>query len=80
MTISITDFKVNVCFCSCDDHYQTSEEHCGLDFDLVETSFAKLSENKSLISEVMINLTIIIITNFNNIWDAVNFINFLYLR
>ncbi|KAK2909214.1 hypothetical protein Q8A67_005051 [Cirrhinus molitorella] len=38
---------------SCDDHYQTSEEHCGLDFDLVKTSFAKLSENKSLISEVV---------------------------
>ncbi|XP_043091027.1 probable E3 ubiquitin-protein ligase HERC4 isoform X2 [Puntigrus tetrazona] len=38
---------------SCDDHYQTSEEHCGLDFDLVETSFAKLSENKSLISEIV---------------------------
>ncbi|XP_043090994.1 probable E3 ubiquitin-protein ligase HERC3 isoform X2 [Puntigrus tetrazona] len=38
---------------SCDDHYQTSEEHCGLDFYLVETSFAKLSENKSLISEIV---------------------------
>ncbi|RXN09138.1 putative E3 ubiquitin- ligase HERC4 [Labeo rohita] len=37
---------------SCDDHYQTSEEHCGLDFDLVKTSFAKLSEKESLISEV----------------------------
>ncbi|XP_016119555.1 probable E3 ubiquitin-protein ligase HERC4 [Sinocyclocheilus grahami] len=37
---------------NCDDHYQTSEEHCGLDFDLVKTSFAKLSKNKSLISEV----------------------------
>ncbi|XP_058626281.1 uncharacterized protein LOC131537051 isoform X2 [Onychostoma macrolepis] len=38
---------------SCDDHYQTSEEHCGLDFDLVKKSFAKLSENKSLISEIV---------------------------
>uniref|UniRef100_A0A672K5V8 HECT domain-containing protein n=1 Tax=Sinocyclocheilus grahami TaxID=75366 RepID=A0A672K5V8_SINGR len=38
---------------NCDDHYQTSEEHCGLDFDLVKTSFAKLSKNKSLISEVI---------------------------
>ncbi|KAK2909215.1 hypothetical protein Q8A67_005052 [Cirrhinus molitorella] len=38
---------------SWDNHYQTSEEHCGLDFDLVKTSFAKLSENKSLISEVV---------------------------
>ncbi|KAF4118388.1 hypothetical protein G5714_000439 [Onychostoma macrolepis] len=36
-----------------DDHYQTSEEHCGLDFDLVKTSFAKLSKNESLISEVV---------------------------
>uniref|UniRef100_A0A8C1E1L1 HECT domain-containing protein n=1 Tax=Cyprinus carpio carpio TaxID=630221 RepID=A0A8C1E1L1_CYPCA len=38
---------------SCDDHYQTSEDHCGLDFDLVKSSFAKLSGNKSLISEVV---------------------------
>ncbi|XP_026059411.1 probable E3 ubiquitin-protein ligase HERC3 [Carassius auratus] len=38
---------------SCDVHYQTSEEHCGLDFDLVKTTFAKLSENKSLIAEVV---------------------------
>ncbi|XP_039544583.1 E3 ISG15--protein ligase HERC5.4 isoform X2 [Pimephales promelas] len=38
---------------SCDEHYQTSEEHCGLDFDLVKTSFAKLFENKGLISEVV---------------------------
>ncbi|XP_016395302.1 probable E3 ubiquitin-protein ligase HERC3 isoform X2 [Sinocyclocheilus rhinocerous] len=38
---------------SCDDHYQTSEDRCGLDFDLVKTPFAKLSENKSLISEVV---------------------------
>ncbi|XP_056312562.1 E3 ISG15--protein ligase HERC5.4 isoform X2 [Danio aesculapii] len=36
-----------------DEHYQTSVEHCGLDFDLVKTSFAKLSANKSLISEVV---------------------------
>ncbi|XP_026063010.1 probable E3 ubiquitin-protein ligase HERC4 isoform X1 [Carassius auratus] len=36
-----------------DDHYQTSEDHCGLDFHLVKTSFAKLSENTSLISEVV---------------------------
>uniref|UniRef100_A0A671SJQ4 Probable E3 ubiquitin-protein ligase HERC4 n=1 Tax=Sinocyclocheilus anshuiensis TaxID=1608454 RepID=A0A671SJQ4_9TELE len=46
-------FNVNVWFCSCDDHYRTSEDHCGLDFDLVKSSFAKLSENKSLISEVV---------------------------
>ncbi|XP_067261512.1 probable E3 ubiquitin-protein ligase HERC4 isoform X2 [Chanodichthys erythropterus] len=38
---------------SCDDHYQTSVENCGLDFDLVKTSFAKLSENERLISEVV---------------------------
>ncbi|XP_056109531.1 probable E3 ubiquitin-protein ligase HERC3 [Rhinichthys klamathensis goyatoka] len=38
---------------SCDEHYQTSEEHCGLDFYLVKTSFAKLLENKGLISEVV---------------------------
>ncbi|XP_016326154.1 probable E3 ubiquitin-protein ligase HERC4, partial [Sinocyclocheilus anshuiensis] len=38
---------------SCDQHYQTSEDHCGLDFDLVKTSFAKLSKNESLISEVV---------------------------
>ncbi|XP_067298728.1 E3 ISG15--protein ligase HERC5.4 [Pseudorasbora parva] len=38
---------------SCDQHYQTSEEHCGLDFDLVKKSFAKLLENKRSISEVV---------------------------
>uniref|UniRef100_A0A8C1U974 Si:ch73-190m4.1 n=1 Tax=Cyprinus carpio TaxID=7962 RepID=A0A8C1U974_CYPCA len=38
---------------SCDQHYQTSEDHCGLDFDLVKKSFAKLSKNESLISEVV---------------------------
>ncbi|XP_059410596.1 probable E3 ubiquitin-protein ligase HERC3 [Carassius carassius] len=38
---------------NCDDHYQTSEEHCSLDFALVKTSFAKLSENKSLMSEAV---------------------------
>ncbi|ROL46519.1 E3 ISG15--protein ligase HERC5 [Anabarilius grahami] len=38
---------------SCDEHYQTSEEHCGLNFDLVKTSFANLSENERLISEVV---------------------------
>ncbi|XP_067261375.1 probable E3 ubiquitin-protein ligase HERC4 [Chanodichthys erythropterus] len=38
---------------SCDEHYQTSVENCGLDFDLVKTSFAKLSENERLISEVV---------------------------
>uniref|UniRef100_A0A673NJH1 Probable E3 ubiquitin-protein ligase HERC4 n=1 Tax=Sinocyclocheilus rhinocerous TaxID=307959 RepID=A0A673NJH1_9TELE len=38
---------------SCDQHYQTSDDHCGLDFDLVKTSFAKLSKNESLISEVV---------------------------
>ncbi|XP_050971383.1 E3 ISG15--protein ligase HERC5-like [Labeo rohita] len=38
---------------SCDDHYQTSEDHCGLDFDLVKASFAKLSENKSVMAEVV---------------------------
>ncbi len=56
---SSTDCIINVCVCSCDDHYQTSEDHCGLDFDLVKTSFAKLSENKSVISEVMMNPTFI---------------------
>ncbi|KAK9981413.1 hypothetical protein ABG768_000946 [Culter alburnus] len=38
---------------SCDEHYQTSVENCGLDFVLVKTSFAKLSENERLISEVV---------------------------
>ncbi|KAK7161330.1 hypothetical protein R3I94_004113 [Phoxinus phoxinus] len=38
---------------SCDEHYQTSEEHCGLDFDLVKTSFAKLLEDKRSITEVV---------------------------
>ncbi|KAK7161309.1 hypothetical protein R3I94_004094 [Phoxinus phoxinus] len=38
---------------SCDEHYQTSVEHCGLDFDLVKASFAKLSNNERLISEVV---------------------------
>nr|WKV35401.1 E3 ubiquitin ligase HERC7c [Danio rerio] len=36
-----------------DEHYQTSVERCGLDFDLVKTSFAKLFTSKSLISEVV---------------------------
>ncbi|XP_016124858.1 probable E3 ubiquitin-protein ligase HERC3, partial [Sinocyclocheilus grahami] len=36
-----------------DEHYQTSEDHCGLDFDLVKTSFAKLSKNERSISEVV---------------------------
>ncbi|XP_039543003.1 probable E3 ubiquitin-protein ligase HERC4 isoform X2 [Pimephales promelas] len=38
---------------SCGEHYQMSEEHCGLDFDLVKAFFAKLSNNESLISEVV---------------------------
>ncbi|XP_067297061.1 E3 ISG15--protein ligase HERC5 [Pseudorasbora parva] len=38
---------------SCDEHYQTSEEHSGLDFDLVKASFAKLSNNERLFSEVV---------------------------
>ncbi|XP_056109533.1 probable E3 ubiquitin-protein ligase HERC3 [Rhinichthys klamathensis goyatoka] len=38
---------------SCDEHYQTSEEHCGLDFDLVKTSFAKLLEDKRSITKVV---------------------------
>ncbi|XP_052401862.1 probable E3 ubiquitin-protein ligase HERC4 [Carassius gibelio] len=38
---------------SCDQHYQTSVDHCGLDFDLVKTSFAKISKNESLISEIV---------------------------
>ncbi|XP_050971397.1 probable E3 ubiquitin-protein ligase HERC4 [Labeo rohita] len=38
---------------SCDEHYQTSEEHCGLDFDLVKTSFSKLSKNEKSVSEVV---------------------------
>jgi len=50
----ITPFiTVMFCPCSCDEHYQTSEEHCGLDFDQVKTSFAKLLEKEALISEVM---------------------------
>ncbi|XP_042617089.1 probable E3 ubiquitin-protein ligase HERC3 [Cyprinus carpio] len=44
---------------SCDDHYQTSEDHCGLDFDLVKSSFAKLSGNKSLISEWVVQQTLL---------------------
>ncbi|XP_077102297.1 putative E3 ubiquitin-protein ligase HERC4 isoform X2 [Siphateles boraxobius] len=38
---------------SCDEHYQTSDEHCGLDFDLVKTCFAKLLEDKRSITEVV---------------------------
>ncbi|XP_051983066.1 probable E3 ubiquitin-protein ligase HERC3 [Xyrauchen texanus] len=38
---------------SCDEHYQTSVELCGLDFDLIKQSFAKLSENKMVLSEVV---------------------------
>ncbi|XP_048052272.1 probable E3 ubiquitin-protein ligase HERC3 isoform X2 [Megalobrama amblycephala] len=48
-----TRFDVTSCLCSCDEHYQTSVENCGLDFDLVKTSFAKLLENKRSISEVV---------------------------
>uniref|UniRef100_A0A673FNY8 Probable E3 ubiquitin-protein ligase HERC4 n=1 Tax=Sinocyclocheilus rhinocerous TaxID=307959 RepID=A0A673FNY8_9TELE len=36
-----------------DEHYQTSEDHCGLDFDLAKTSFAKLSKNERSMSEVV---------------------------
>ncbi|XP_051738887.1 probable E3 ubiquitin-protein ligase HERC4 [Ctenopharyngodon idella] len=51
---------------SCDEHYQTSEEHCGLDFDLVKTSFAKLSENERLISEVVkVHQTLLLSLNPN---------------
>ncbi|XP_077102295.1 E3 ISG15--protein ligase HERC5.4 isoform X2 [Siphateles boraxobius] len=38
---------------SCDEHYQTFDEHCGLDFDLVKTSFKKLLEDKQSITEVV---------------------------
>ncbi|KTF92284.1 hypothetical protein cypCar_00012608 [Cyprinus carpio] len=38
---------------SCDQHYQTSEDHCGLDFDLAKTSFAKLTKNEMSTSEVV---------------------------
>ncbi|XP_056321974.1 probable E3 ubiquitin-protein ligase HERC4 [Danio aesculapii] len=38
---------------SCDEHYQTSVEQCGLDFDLVKTSFAKLSTNETVILEAV---------------------------
>ncbi|XP_057187900.1 probable E3 ubiquitin-protein ligase HERC4 [Triplophysa rosa] len=38
---------------SCDEHYQTSADVCGLDFDLVKKSFAKLSENKKVTSKVV---------------------------
>ncbi|XP_057187896.1 probable E3 ubiquitin-protein ligase HERC3 isoform X4 [Triplophysa rosa] len=38
---------------SCDEHYQTSADVCGLDFDLVKKSFAKLSENKTVMSKVV---------------------------
>uniref|UniRef100_A0A8C1ZA77 Si:ch73-190m4.1 n=1 Tax=Cyprinus carpio TaxID=7962 RepID=A0A8C1ZA77_CYPCA len=38
---------------SCDEHYQTSEDHCGLDFDLAKTSFAKLTKNEMSTSEVV---------------------------
>nr|XP_017211386.1 probable E3 ubiquitin-protein ligase HERC4 [Danio rerio] len=36
-----------------DGHYQTSEEYCGLDFGLVESSIATLSRNERLISTVL---------------------------
>ncbi|KAA0721995.1 putative E3 ubiquitin-protein ligase HERC4 [Triplophysa tibetana] len=38
---------------SCDEHYQTSAEFCGLDFDLVKKSFAKLAVNKRVMSKVV---------------------------
>ncbi|XP_057187765.1 probable E3 ubiquitin-protein ligase HERC4 [Triplophysa rosa] len=38
---------------SCDEHFQTSADVCGLDFDLVQKSFAKLSENKTVMTEVV---------------------------
>ncbi|KAA0721992.1 putative E3 ubiquitin-protein ligase HERC3 [Triplophysa tibetana] len=38
---------------SCDAHYQTSADVCGLDFDLVQKSFAKLSENKKVMTKVV---------------------------
>uniref|UniRef100_A0A8C1E276 Si:ch73-190m4.1 n=1 Tax=Cyprinus carpio carpio TaxID=630221 RepID=A0A8C1E276_CYPCA len=38
---------------NCDQHYQTSEDHCGLDFDLAKTSFAKLTKNEMSTSEVV---------------------------
>ncbi|XP_056619314.1 probable E3 ubiquitin-protein ligase HERC3 [Triplophysa dalaica] len=38
---------------SCDEHFQTSAEFCGLDFDLVKKSFAKLAVNKRVMSKVV---------------------------
>ncbi|XP_051994072.1 E3 ISG15--protein ligase HERC5-like [Xyrauchen texanus] len=38
---------------SCDKHYQTSVEFCGLDFNLVRKSFAEMSEKERVISEVL---------------------------
>ncbi|XP_051993155.1 probable E3 ubiquitin-protein ligase HERC3 [Xyrauchen texanus] len=38
---------------NCDEHYQLSVERCALDFDLTKQSFAKLSENKMVMSEVV---------------------------
>ncbi|KAA0721991.1 putative E3 ubiquitin-protein ligase HERC3 [Triplophysa tibetana] len=37
---------------SCDEHYQTSANVCGMDFDLVKKSFAKLSENKNVMTKI----------------------------
>ncbi|XP_055059315.2 probable E3 ubiquitin-protein ligase HERC4 [Misgurnus anguillicaudatus] len=38
---------------SCDKHYQTSVELCGLDLNLIKKSFAKLSVNERVMSEVV---------------------------
>ncbi|XP_051560298.1 probable E3 ubiquitin-protein ligase HERC4 [Myxocyprinus asiaticus] len=38
---------------SCDKHYQTSVEFCGLDFNLVRKSFAEIPVNERVISEVL---------------------------
>ncbi|KAI7810832.1 putative E3 ubiquitin-protein ligase HERC4 [Triplophysa rosa] len=38
---------------SCDEHYQTSAEFCGLDFALVKKSFAKLAGNERVMSKVV---------------------------
>ncbi|XP_052463903.1 probable E3 ubiquitin-protein ligase HERC3 isoform X1 [Carassius gibelio] len=50
---------------SCDEHYQTSEDHCGLDFDLVKTSFAKLTKNERSISEVVKVVQTILLPSLN---------------
>nr|XP_055062420.1 probable E3 ubiquitin-protein ligase HERC4 [Misgurnus anguillicaudatus] len=51
---------------SCDEHYQTSEEFCGLDFDLVKKSFAKLSNSEGMMSKVVNTVQVELFPSLNS--------------